>query len=113
MKTKQVHKSRSERYQEVVAACIYIENVGRKPTVAAIAKYLGLSASSKLRGLVNEVAGDGFLHVTVEDKGNGWRRKYYIVNEDKLMIECKEWYSARLRETVGQRGLPFIEIGAE
>lgn len=98
-KQKQPHVSRSERYGQIVLACLVIEARGARPTIASIAKHLNLAASSHLRKMVNELTRENqnpYLDKLSEVHWNGRTRFVYMPNHTALQKNCSEWYNEKV-----------------
>jgi hypothetical protein len=106
---------RDDRYPQIIKACIVIERRGQRPTVASIAKYMGLSVSSHLRGIINELTVGEYpvLHKLEEVHWNGKKTYVYLVDHASLYANCYQWYNIIVAEIGVQTTLFTGEIFPE
>jgi len=84
---KQVHKPRAQRRDEVILTAFGQMTKAKNATVsftnAKMAKWLGLSASSKLKGILDELASDGWLEKEERVHRSSWHKDGYLLEIKK------------------------------
>lgn len=68
---KQAHKPRVERQNEIILAAFGQRVNGRKTfTNAAVARWLGLSVSSRLKGMIDDLVDEGWMTKNIKEHRN-------------------------------------------
>lgn len=91
---------RDTRYAQILLACVALERRGKRPTVASIAREIGMSVSGHLRAIIYDVVDLGYLHRLDEVHWNGRDAKVFLVNHEALQSNCPEWFK-QVRSLIG------------
>jgi len=95
-KQKQQYLKRTARYEKIMIAALLIERRGDRPTCARICRSMGVSVSTHMRNIINELTSEHqnpYLHKLTEVHWNGREVFVYIPNHEALRENCQEWYN--------------------
>lgn len=97
---KQIHKPRAARRDEIILTAFGQMTKAQKPakafTNAKMAKWLGLSASSKLKSIIDELADDGWLTKEEKIHRSSWHKDGYLLEIKKHVYSLSPMALAEL-----------------
>jgi len=96
-RNKQVHKPRKERQNDIIltAWSMWVDG-GKSFTNAKMAKRLGLSASSKLKSMIDELVEEGWLQRAEKIHRSSWHKDGYKLEIKKHVY----WLSVQGQEAM-------------
>lgn len=77
---RQLHFKREERLCQIVESVLMLERGGASPTIAAIAKEIGMRPSTLVRSMVNDLAQVGMFSKIETKHWNGAQKFVYKIN---------------------------------